>query len=181
MSRNAKSDNHAVSDDKRTQFVKAALDRYEANLLRYAQRILGDAERARDVVQDTFLRLCREDPQTLDGRLAPWLYTVCRNRSLDVRRKEQRMTTVVDNDLQSGSAELPPDSRVEQAETTAHLASLVDTLPDNQREVIRLKFQSGLSYREIAEITGLSISNVGFLIHKAVARLRHQMARADAT
>ena len=48
-------------------------------------------------------------------------------------------------------------------------------LPDNQQEVIRLKFQNDLSYREISEITGLSVSNVGFLLHVGIKRLREIM------
>ena len=52
---------------------------------------------------------------------------------------------------------------------------LLDRLPDNQQEVIRLKFQNDLSYREISEITGLSVSNVGFLLHVGIKRLREIM------
>ena len=74
------------------QWVSMALDRFEGRLLRYAQRITGDPHRAADVVQETFLKLCHEDQASLDGHLAQWLYTVCRNKALDVRRKESRMT-----------------------------------------------------------------------------------------
>ena len=49
-------------------------------------------------------------------------------------------------------------------------------MPANQQEVVHLKFQSGLSYREISDVTGLSVSNVGFLLHTALARLREQVA-----
>ena len=45
-------------------------------------------------------------------------------------------------------------------------------LPENQQEVIRLKFQQGLSYKEISSVTGLSVTNVGFLIHTGLKRLR---------
>jgi RNA polymerase sigma-70 factor (ECF subfamily) len=48
-------------------------------------------------------------------------------------------------------------------------------LPDNQQEVIRLKVQNGLSYREISEVTGLSVSNVGFLLHKGIKTIREKM------
>ena len=49
-------------------------------------------------------------------------------------------------------------------------------LPDNQQEVVRLKFQDGLSYKEIAGVTGLTVSNVGFLIHTAIHTLRREFA-----
>ena len=53
---------------------------------------------------------------------------------------------------------------------------LIGQLPHNQQEVVRLKFQNGFSYREIARITELSVTNVGFLIHTAVTRLRRDFA-----
>ena len=49
---------------------------------------------------------------------------------------------------------------------------MLERLSDNQREVILLKFQQGLSYQEIQEITGLSSGNIGFLIHTGLKRLR---------
>ena len=73
-------------------FVQTAVERHQAPLLRYATRLLhGDADRARDVVQDTFVRLMAQPPAQIDGHVAEWLYTVCRNRVLDVFRKEGRM------------------------------------------------------------------------------------------
>jgi len=157
-------------------WIRSALDRFERDLLRYAQRILGDAGRAEDVVQDTFLQLCKEQPESLNGKLAPWLYTVCRNRSLDVKRKEQRMTTIVDGQVAfEPSTDATPDVRVEQSDTSNVIARLMVELPGNQQEVIRLKFQGGLTYRQIAEVTGLSASNVGFLIHTGISTLRKQM------
>jgi RNA polymerase sigma factor (sigma-70 family) len=68
-----------------------------------------------------------------------------------------------------------PAALAEQNDSAGRVQQLVGDLPENQREVIRLKFQDGLSYREIATVTGLSVSNVGFLIHRGVKTLRKQM------
>jgi RNA polymerase sigma-70 factor (ECF subfamily) len=54
----------------------------------------------------------------------------------------------------------------------AQVTKALDRLSENQREVIRLKFQQGLSYKEISEVTGLSSGNVGFLLHTGLKRLR---------
>lgn len=87
------------------------------------------------------------------------------------------MTTTVDGQLSlETTSDAAPDIRVEQSETSDTIARLMGDLPDNQREVIRLKFQSGLTYRQIAEVTGLSPSNVGFLIHTGITTLRKQMS-----
>ena len=144
--------------------------------MRYAAQITGDLERGRDVAQDTFLRLCKQDRHTLDGHLVEWLYTVCRNRALDVRRKESRMKSMTAEQA-TGQKSRDPDQVVatEQRDTTARVLEFVDKLTENQREVVRLKFQHGLSYKEIAVVTELSVSNVGYLIHTAIKRLRTEL------
>ena len=65
-----------------------------------------------------------------------------------------------------------PGTALEAEETHAAILRLIDRLPSNQQEVIRLKFQSGFSYKEISRITSLSVSNVGFLLHTAIQTLR---------
>ena len=152
--------------------LHAALARYERPLLRYAASITGDLEAARDVVQDTFVRLSRETAD-VESRMAAWLFTVCRNRALDACRKNHRMipTEPHEMDIRAGR-ETNPSDVLEQKENASRLTEMVDALPPNQREVIRLKFDAELSYREISEITKLSVSNVGFLLHTAVKTLR---------
>ena len=167
---------HARSDA--SSFVQAAVARHQAPLLRYATRLLGgDADRARDVVQDTFVRLLAQPPAEVDGHVAEWLFTVCRHRALDVLRKESRMRTFGEGEAERVTAADPrPGRTLEHAETHAALIEMIGHLPPNQQEVVRLKFQNGFSYKEIARITELSVTNVGFLIHTAVARLRTEFA-----
>ena len=83
------------------------------------------------------------------------------------------MTTMtLDAVQESAGFGLPPDEAAEQHDSTEHILSLMVGLPPNQQEVLRLKFQNSLSYREISAITGLSETNVGFLIHVGIKRLR---------
>lgn len=158
--------------------VQDAVARHQAPLLRYAARMLaGDADLARDVVQDTFVRLMAQPPAQVDGHVAEWLYTVCRNRALDVLRKEGRVRRFEEGQVERLTAAGPlPGRSIEREEQQASVLRLIDRLPPNQQEVIRLKFQSGFSYKEISRITSLSVGNVGFLIHTAVNRLRREMA-----
>ena len=65
------------------EIIDLALERYERPLIGYAQSITGDLESARDAVQETFLRLSRQNLAALERRLAPWLFFVCRNCALD--------------------------------------------------------------------------------------------------
>lgn len=161
-------------------WIRSALDQHEGPLTRYAQRITGDPERARDVVQETFLRLCREERPQLDGRLVEWLYTVCRNKAVDVRRKESRMSTLADIAIdQSADRDPPPADIAEQRDSTSQVLRLLDLLPQRQQEAIRLKFQHGLTYREIAAVMDISSSNVGFLIHRGLKTIREQVKQSD--
>src|SRR4051794_796992 len=69
-----------TSPDERREWVLAALEQFEGRLTRYAQRLTCDLDKARDVVQYVFLKLCDQSPKQIENRLAQWLYTVCRNR-----------------------------------------------------------------------------------------------------
>jgi RNA polymerase sigma factor (sigma-70 family) len=159
-----------------SEWLRSVVARYEGPLVRYAARITHDHERARDVVQDTFLRLCREDRRALDGHLAQWLFQVCRHRALDVQRKEHRMRATLPDKLDSQLDSSPDQAdAAERGETHQAVLRLLATLPQNQQEVVRLKFQSDLSYREISEVTGLSVSNVGYLLHVALKTVRERL------
>ena len=171
------SSNEHSNDD---GWSNTVVQQYERPLVRYAAQITGDLERGRDVAQDTFLRLCKQDRQQrdglLNGHLVEWLYTVCRNRALDVRRKESRMKTMTaEQATAQESRDMDQAVASEQQDTTARVQEFVDRLTENQREVVRLKFQHGLSYKEIAAVTQLSVSNVGYLIHTAIKKLRTEL------
>ena len=71
-----------------------------------------------------------------------------------------------------------PDVTAETRDTAGRILGLVEALPENQREVVRLKFQHGMSYREIAGVLDLSVTNVGFLIHTALKSLRQAAGAA---
>ncbi len=159
------------------EWVKAAVTRFEGPLQQYARRLLGgDAERARDVVQDTFLRLCDQDKGTIDDHLAQWLYTVARNLSLNINRKEKRMTRLSDAAARLRPAETPGPQQVAQQHDEQHRAAdLLDALPEHQQEVIRLKFQHGMTYREISKITDHPVSTVGYLITTGLETIRNEM------
>jgi RNA polymerase sigma factor (sigma-70 family) len=118
-----------------------------------------------------------QSPATINGHAVEWLFTVCRHRALDVMRKEGRMKRFEEGQVERVTAAEPrPGRALEQAETQAAILRMIDRLPPNQQEVVRLKFQNGFSYKEISRITALSVTNVGFLIHTAVARLRTEFA-----
>ena len=163
-------------DAEHDDWVRSAVARFEGPLTLYASRLLRDAEAARDVVQETFLKLCAADRPTVDDHLAEWLFTVCRNRALDVLRKEQRMSQLREEQVHRClSTDPAPLETLERQELGRRVLELMENLPANQREVLRLKFQNGFSYREISRISGHSVSNVGYLIHAGMKTLRGRL------
>ncbi|MBN8247064.1 MAG: sigma-70 family RNA polymerase sigma factor [Verrucomicrobia bacterium] len=168
------------SPDPRARFLREALDQFEGPLVRYTLTLTGDLETARDVVQDAFLRLWEQPAGAVEGHLAQWLFTVCRNRALDVQRKARRMSPLSDIALDHRPAPDPsPADAAATRDAALQVESILADLPLNQREVVRLKFQNQLSYQEIADITSLSVGNVGFLLHTALRTLRKRLERLE--
>ena len=121
-------------------WVNAAIELHEGALLRYAQHFVRDLESARDIVQDTFLQLCRQTNDEIRPRVAQWLFTVCRNRAIDVCRKERRMKLAPEDQLadelaqNSEAPELQPSAAMERQEAATGLMSQISKLPDRQQE-----------------------------------------------
>ncbi len=151
--------------------LPALLERYERPLIRYSWSILNDLEAARDVVQETFIRLCRRQDGEDAKHTEAWLFTVTRNLSIDHQRKQSRIIYMPQTDDRT-TDEPGPGASLEQQEARDSIFGLLDQLSENQREVIRLKFQNDLSYKEIADITQLTVTNVGFLLHTGLKKLR---------
>jgi len=166
-----------------SQWVLDAVDTYELPLLRYARRLLGDLDLARDAVQHAFVKLCEEPRERVGGRVAPWLYRVCRNKAVDHLRHAGREQAVLDGDTSGSSAS--PANRVADDpaliaadhDLASRLRELLQHLPAPQRETIDL-WCEGLTYREIAEITGRQEGHVRVLAHRGLTALRgHPLVR----
>ncbi|TDU81155.1 RNA polymerase sigma-70 factor (ECF subfamily) [Prosthecobacter fusiformis] len=169
--------------DEASLLVRRALDQYESNLIAYTAGVLnGDFERARDVVQDSLLKLYLTDPEKVRDNLKAWLFTVCRNRALDILRKDHRLD-LGNEDALAGAVSFDPDpaENADSHELHARIWELVEKLRPNQREVIRLKFMHDCSYQQIADVTGLTVGNVGFIMHVAIKKLREHLNRELAT
>ena len=159
--------------------MRNLMRRFEIPLLQFATRIIGDRERARDVVQETFVKYQRNGVAA-NPEPATWLFTVCRNGALNVCRKEKRMLLLNDESIAERTDDQPmPFAQIEEKEARGFLMRIVATLPPRQQEVLQLKFQNELSYQQIAEITKTTANNVGVLIHTALKTLRQKYAGAS--
>ena len=181
-------DNNSMSESPRVinpaaLLLRSAMSDFEITLTKYAVSILGDLEQARDVVQDTFLKLYKQDPEKVRKKVKSWLFTVCRNHCYDLIKRNRRTSNLEESEISyiTSNDDNPfqvisfLEGREEIDEKIKILYSLIEELPSRQREVMRLKFQANLSYKEIAETIGISTSNVGFVMHSALKKLREDM------
>jgi RNA polymerase sigma-70 factor (ECF subfamily) len=144
------------------------LMRFERPLLRYARSLTGSHGAAQDVVQDAFLRLLHKVHSVRD--LSAWLGRVTHNLAMDHLRREARMKRAHEAAALVETAAAPPAAKLE-TDGPPHLHQELGRLSVNERAVIVLKVVEGRSYKEIAAITGLSTSNVGYLIHQGLKKL----------
>jgi RNA polymerase sigma factor (sigma-70 family) len=159
-------------------WVEAAVAAHQAGLLRFASTIV-DAAAAFDVVQDTFVELCTADRSQVEGHLAAWLFTVCRNRAISARRKSARLRPEEEADVDV-VADSGPGRSLERKDDARLVAAAMEGLAERDRDVVALRFSGDLSYKEIAEVTGLTVSHVGVILHNAIRSVRAEVARRQA-
>ncbi len=143
----------------------------EQRLVRYCCRF-ASLQVAREIVQESFVRLWNHGESGLKGREREWLFCVCRNLAIDHLRRENRVRLTEEEGVVLPATE----EIISFQEDISQLQGCISQLRPAEREVIRLKFQESMSYQEISAITGHSVSYVGVLIHQAVEKLRQWMA-----
>lgn len=164
----------------KSEWLRETLQTHERVLIRYAWRLVGSPEAARDIVQEAFSRLCEADQSKVEGHARAWLFTVCRHLAFDHLRGEKRRADDRSDETPAG-AQHSPLAQLEAHQTAKRISHALSALPDKQSEVVRLKFTEGLSYREIAEVTGLSTSNVGYLMHHGLKSLKRSLQESSAS
>jgi RNA polymerase sigma factor (sigma-70 family) len=100
---------------------------------------------------------------------------VCRNRALDVIKKEGRMGRLEEAHATVDRAARSPGERAALNEAHGIIIEVLETLSDEQREAFRLKFQDQLTYREISQVLGVSLGSVSKLISTALGAIRDRL------
>lgn len=163
----------------RLQVLEGLFQTLETPLLHYAYRLTHHHETAQDIVQQAFLNLQTHLDTVNQPR--PWLYTTVHHLAMDHLKRSQRAVNPSQCETESDTASASgietvdpsplPDAQLEYVESIGLTRLSIEKLKPKQREVIQLKFHEGLSYKEIAAATGLSISNVGYILHQALQSL----------
>lgn len=161
--------------------------RWEQPLFRFAFRLLRTHEDARDVCQETFLRVLHNAERFRDGaRVSTWLYQIALNLCRDQVRKRRRWGFLVDTsrDTRTAPAGLSladhtsdPVGDVTRDEQRRAVGRALSEIPPEQREVLVLKEFEGLKFREIADILGCPESTVKSRMYYGLAGLKDALAR----
>jgi RNA polymerase sigma factor (sigma-70 family) len=154
----------------------------EAPLLSYALRLAGDGGAAEDIVQEAFMKLHAQFDEVREPRR--WLYRTVHNLALNHRRQAGKMVSLsppgddgapVADD--TADPQPLPDEQIARWEGIGLVRLSLETLDDRSRELIRLKFNEDLSYKEISARTGLNIGHVGYLLHHALKAVADELTR----
>lgn len=161
--------------------------RFQKPLFNYFYRMVRRRETAEDLVQDTFVKLCRFG-HTFCGdnaKFTTWLYSVAGNQCRDYLRHSSRRpeTPVADiernseeEDIFGDSGDSPVEDEILRAELRTALKTAISHLPEKERTAIVLREYQGLEYKEIAEVLGCPIGSVKVLIFRARQRLRERLS-----
>lgn len=167
--------------------------RYEPVLLARIDAMLRDPHAARDVVQETLLRVwqnaARRDPE---APVRAWVLKIATNlalnrlRTVKRRREQPYEQQVVSDDGEESTlmaswmidaSSLGPDALAEQAERNAYLRRLVEELPESKRDVVRLVYDHEMELHEVSEQLDIPLGTVKSRIHHAIRRLSQRWNR----
>ncbi|HEY2406687.1 MAG TPA: sigma-70 family RNA polymerase sigma factor [Polyangiaceae bacterium] len=155
--------------------------RYSPLLLRVLKREMSSSEQVRDLVQQTFLHLHRSRLDFELGRkLRPWIFTIALNLKREYfRRGKRRRETSLDQEGAPEPAVAPRGQ--ERADAVRELAPALAALPEDQRQVIELHWFAGLSFPEVAQTVGASVSAVKVRAHRGYVALRRELGANEST
>ena len=171
-------------EPRRRELIETVVQEHESPLLGYALRLVGgDLSSAQDVVQNVFIKLLHKWPPGMrpGKKLKAWLFRSVHNEAVDLVRKDQRRKGLHEREaVESGSRGCSnPYSELVESDRKKLVLSLLERLGERERQVVLLRLQQGLSYKEIADVTGRTVGNVGNILHHAVQNLAVDVRRLE--
>jgi RNA polymerase sigma-70 factor (ECF subfamily) len=153
--------------------------RYERRIYAFVYRMMGDADDAFDLTQETFLKAFRALGRTdAELNVNAWLHRIASNACMDVLRRRQRLRWLpwdgAKHERASSRREDDPEDTLLGDETQRAVARVLQAMSPRNRQALILREYEGLSYQEIAAVVGLSIPAVKSLLHRARQELRER-------
>ncbi len=149
---------------------------YANHVYRYAYWLTGDEDEAKDITSETFVRIWTADTTPRAESVKAYLFTISRNLYLQDLRKKKRLSTITD-DLVDNT--ILPDKNAEIISELKQVRIALQKLPEIDRTVVCMRAEEGMSYREIAQITGLSISAIKVKIFRSRAKLNEFLKKGE--
>ena len=164
------------------QCLQVLIDRHKSKIYSYILMMVKQQELAEDVFQDTFIKVInnlKRGKYTENGRFPSWVMRIAHNLIIDFYRKKKNLQVISNDaneyDLLNSTkySEANVEDKMVYSQILTEVVELLDYLPDNQKEVVRLRHFMGLSFKEIAEETGVSINT-------ALGRMRYALINMRA-
>lgn len=149
-------------------------------LYRYTLRLLKNEDEAKDVVQETMIKVWnkRDEMHTYENMEA-WCMRVARNLSLDKLKSKHNQSVDLESARELQSSDQSPYSSTEQSDTMQAVNNYIDQLPEVQKQVIRLRDVEGFSYQEISEILNQNLNTVKVNLFRARKYVREQLVNVN--
>jgi RNA polymerase sigma-70 factor (ECF subfamily) len=175
-----------------SQSLGVLVTRWERPLFCFAYRMLRRQEDARDICQETFLRVLRKAHRFKEGsKFSTWMYQIALNLCRDQLRKRRRWSMIlsegreiderIDTPSRAGSEDTDPSLGVERNEQSVMIQQALMEIPPEQREVLIMKEYEGLKFKEIAEILGAPESTVKSRMYYGLTGLKSALVRQGIT
>ena len=151
-------------------------------LFRFAFRLLGSSEEAKDVVQEVFIKVWngREQLDEIEN-IEAWCMRITKNLSLDrLRQQQRRPTDSIEKGVHILNETLSPYENTEISESMKRVGELMAGLPEKQRQVMHLRDIEGYTYNEISEILEIDMSQVKVNLFRARNSVREQLQKMNA-
>ena len=155
---------------------RALAARYERLMFHVARQILPNEQDAEDAVQETFVKAFQSAAQyRSQGKPMAWLMTIARNEALQLLRERRRTVAMTPEDWQEQFSDRPDFSQ----EDLLTLRALLETLSDEERQIVSLHALGGLKHREIAAMLDLALPTVLSKYHRAMKKLGKAAEEAE--
>lgn len=151
-------------------------------LFRFAFRLLGSSEEAKDIVQEVLIRVWngRDQLASIDNMEA-WCMRITRNLSLDkIRARQRKATDSIEEHFDIQQEARTPYEATENSENMQRISQLIASLPEKQRQVMHLRDIEGYSYNEICEILELDMNQVKVNLFRARNAVREKFIKINA-
>lgn len=162
--------------------------RHKKRIFNYINSKVSDVDVSNDILQETFIKvfkIIKKGSYNEQGKFLPWVLRISHNLVMDHFRKEKRSKIIYEKDLYNTFSSIKSSENslkeniISDKTLSKTLSSMINTLPDSQKEIVKLRFFENLSFREIAEINNISINTALGRVRYSLNNLRKSMDKSS--